>query len=355
MMAFAGRHLVESTLLCLLLSALASCFRKGVAARYAVRLIGVSKFAIPSVLLASTGARIAVFWPATSWVSSAAHHVSAMVAAILGMLPSIGDGSTVSFRCIVAGWAFGSTAMFWGWLVRFRTSHYGLMPPTEEEQEAMNRATSLLGMRTPIRLRTSDGLSGPALRGIFRATVTIPRGLSERLSVSEFEAVLLHELAHARRLDNLAATFVHGLVCVFWFHPLLWSIERRLNIEREHACDEAVIACGTPPHVYATGIVKVCRFHLFEAVSGVSAMTSSDLKRRLEHILEYESSTPLLYVPRLAIAGLTFLMTMVPIAGGYCQQCVSNGQVSAATRHERSQANTCPGLRDKTLIHSCFK
>jgi hypothetical protein len=77
---------------------------------------------------------------------------------------------------------------------------------------------------------------------------------------------------------------------VFWFHPLLWSIERRLN----------------------------------EAVSGVSAMTSSDLKRRLEHILEYESSTPLLYVPRLAIAGLAFLMTVVPIAGGYCQQCVSN-------------------------------
>jgi hypothetical protein len=43
------------------------------------------------------------------------------------------------------------------------------------------------------------------------------------------------------------------MVCVFWFHPLLWLVER------EHACDELVIACGTQPQVYAAGILKIRR------------------------------------------------------------------------------------------------
>jgi hypothetical protein len=135
MMALISRHLLESTLFCLLLCALASCFRHAAAARYAIRLIGVAKFAIPSVLLATAGAKIAVLWPATSWLASVVHTVSATLAALLGMLPSaIENGNTAIGRAILSIWFLGGAAMFAVWIQRFRKSSYRLTLPAEGEQ-----------------------------------------------------------------------------------------------------------------------------------------------------------------------------------------------------------------------------
>ena len=58
------------------------------------------------------------------------------------------------------------------------------------------------------------------------------------------EAMLAHEVAHVRRRDNLTAA-LHMLVeAMFWFHPLVWWMERRLVEERERACDEEVVEMG---------------------------------------------------------------------------------------------------------------
>ncbi len=320
-MPFVIRHLLESTLFCILLSSLACCLKRGAAVRHAVWLIGISKFAIPSVLLTAAGARIAFFWPAASWLAWAANKVSAALLAVSSMLPG-----SIDSRNLLAIWSLGATTLFGIWLVRLRNGKRPSKSPTNEEQQVMDRAQDLLRVRKPIQLRASEATDEPALWGIWRPVVGIPKGLSQRLTGSEFEAVLLHELAHARRYDNLTGVFAHCLVCVFWFHPLLWLAEKRLHMEKERACDELVLACGIEPQTYASGILKICKFHLFEAAAGVSAMTGSDLKRRLELILEYKLSARLLYVPRLLIAALAILMTMAPIAGGYCEQCVSNGQ-----------------------------
>ena len=43
---------------------------------------------------------------------------------------------------------------------------------------------------------------------------------------------------------------------LFWFFPLVWWLGARLNTERERACDEAVLADGNDPQMYAAGILK---------------------------------------------------------------------------------------------------
>jgi beta-lactamase regulating signal transducer with metallopeptidase domain len=140
-----------------------------------------------------------------------------------------------------------------------------------------------------VEIRGSERGREPALTGIFHPIITVPRGLFEALTESEFEAVLLHELAHARRHDNLASALAHALVCLFWFHPLLWFVEKRLIAERERACDEAVMASGIAPKTYLAGILKVCRFHVAADVAGVSTMNGSALNRRSDLILAYRT------------------------------------------------------------------
>lgn len=322
MMSFLVRHLLESTLFCLLLSAFAGWLRKGATTRYAVLLMGIVKFAIPTVLLAKTGGEIAFLWPAASWLSLATYKISWALAAILNLFPA---GREVD---LFASWALGTAIMTAIWLVRLRNSNRILSLPAQLEQESLSRTCALLPVRLSISLRISDDAVTPALLGIWRPVIVIPRGLSETLTRAEFDAVLLHELAHARRFDNLTSAFVHALVCVFWFHPLLWSVERRLTVERERACDETVMASGMNPQIYAAGILKVCKFHLFDAAAGMSAISGADLKGRLNLILDEPAPAALLYVPSLLVAGLMIFMTLVPIAGGYCEHCGSIGQSS---------------------------
>ncbi|HEU4597813.1 MAG TPA: M56 family metallopeptidase, partial [Pyrinomonadaceae bacterium] len=82
------------------------------------------------------------------------------------------------------------------------------------------------------------------------------------------------------------------LSCLFWFHPLVWFVSRRLLAEREQACDERVLEVGGERGSYASSILKVVRFCFGWKVAGVSgAAAGSNLRRRIEKIM-HEQKNP---------------------------------------------------------------
>jgi len=91
----------------------------------------------------------------------------------------------------------------------------------------------------PVRLSESD--QAPAVNGVFRPHISLPRGIDRLLSEHELDAVVLHELTHARRRDNLIRLVYEVTRCLFWFHPLVWITGSRLALYRELSCDESVI------------------------------------------------------------------------------------------------------------------
>jgi len=104
------------------------------------------------------------------------------------------------------------------------------------------------------------------------------------LEDGEIHAVMLHEMAHVLRWDNLISNLQMVLCCVFWFHPLVWFIDRRMLEERELACDEMVLNNGGRSTSYATTLLKIYRFCLGSEVRGLSAVASSNIAKRLEII-----------------------------------------------------------------------
>jgi hypothetical protein len=87
--------------------------------------------------------------------------------------------------------------------------------------------------------------------------ILIPDWAWRDLHVEELKVILLHELAHFRRWDdwtNLAQKLVRAL---FFFHPAVWWIEKRLSLEREIACDDAVLAKTGNPRAYAECLVSL--------------------------------------------------------------------------------------------------
>lgn len=127
-------------------------------------------------------------------------------------------------------WLAGAIAM----LARLRSR----IRAERREGEVASGRPSYFARGIPVRV---GGRQAPAVDGILRPTISLPAGIDRVLSRHELDAVLIHELTHARRRDNLIR-LVHELgACLLWFHPLVWIAGSRLAVLRELSCDESVI------------------------------------------------------------------------------------------------------------------
>ena len=77
----------------------------------------------------------------------------------------------------------------------------------------------------------------PGVFGLWRQRILIPEGMETALTGAEYEAVLAHEWSHVRRRDNMVAAVQMLTEAIFWFYPVIWLVGRKLNEERELACD----------------------------------------------------------------------------------------------------------------------
>src|SRR5262249_18264100 len=100
------------------------------------------------------------------------------------------------------------------------------------------------------------------------------------------QAVLLHELAHVRRLDGLMQMLSLLACAVYWFNPLMWIGARELRREAEIAADDAVLVSGMKPSAYAGGLLQLAaQFNGRRALAGVAMPAPSSLETRVKSVL----------------------------------------------------------------------
>ena len=102
-----------------------------------------------------------------------------------------------------------------------------------------------------VAILLSEEIQSPTALGLFGAAVVLPKWILKELTTSELEQVLLHELAHLRRYDDWSNLTQKIVKAMFFFHPAVWWMENKLSLEREMACDEAVLEATRNPRAYA--------------------------------------------------------------------------------------------------------
>jgi len=122
----------------------------------------------------------------------------------------------------------------------------------------------------------------PMVDGVLRPRIWLPEGIRDVLSDPELDAVLLHELTHAKRRDNLIRLLHEIVLCLLWFHPLLWITNARLSVYRELSCDEPVIQQAKGGDL-VSALAKLARP---EQPLLLRATASSLLSSRLERLIE---------------------------------------------------------------------
>ncbi|MDR3701933.1 MAG: M56 family metallopeptidase [Candidatus Sulfopaludibacter sp.] len=215
-------------------------------------------------------------------------------------------------------WACGFLGIAGSWWIRWRRLRAAVW------------AGEPLHLDIPIPARSSPTALEPGIFGVFRPLLVLPEGIFERLPPEQLEAVIAHEMSHVRRRDNLTAA-VHMLVeTVFWFHPLVWFIGRRMVSEREHACDEEVLRLGNAPKVYAEGILNVCKLYVESPLACASGVTGADLKNRIAAIMTNRTGRRLNFARKLALAAAGAAALAAPLVLGMMNAPAIRAQAAAA-------------------------
>ncbi len=118
-------------------------------------------------------------------------------------------------------------------------------------------ATRLGVARVPLIL-AGDDASIPMTWGLGRPIVLLPPDAAD-WQTWRLEAVLLHELGHVQRRDYLSQMAAHLACALYWFNPLSWIAAHRMRVEREHACDDLVVASGREAAGYAHDLLALAR------------------------------------------------------------------------------------------------
>ena len=91
-------------------------------------------------------------------------------------------------------------------------------------------------------VRVSDQVTVPMAIGFFRPAIVFPRNLLSELAPEQLNQLVLHESTHLLRYDDWTNLLQKLVQAVLFFHPAVWWLENKLTLEREIACDEAVVA-----------------------------------------------------------------------------------------------------------------
>ncbi len=344
--SLAVNHLWQATLACGVALAAVALMRRGPArARYAVWLIALLKFAVPSFVIIILANLLGMdFSTLLDSTADQAPGVMSQIAVIELPAREVASGTAVVghneiYCALTIVWLTGCAVVAGVWCKRrFEFSlalRAGESVSRGREWEALERVRGWLAIRRRVRLCISPRILEPGAWRTLRPVIVLPDQMGDHLSEAELEAVLMHEMVHIARWDNLVSNLQMALCCVFWFHPLVWLIDRRVLAERERACDDRVIELGGVSKVYALSLLKVLRFCLGTKMAGVSYATGSNLRRRVERIMSSDIDRKLKVPHRVLIMATAAVVIVFSIAAG-----LLSGEGTAAQTGQTTKAGS---------------
>jgi len=321
-------HLWQSTALAAVVWLVALALRKNQACtRHWLWLAASVKFLIPFGLFVAIGA----YWSSEVPSAIAVHRIPAVAAEIAQpfpesvpggplIAPTVAHHAYLPLLILLGVWASGFVGITFYWCVRWRRIR------------AAMRAASPLPLSANVPVLNSPSSLEPGIFGIFRPVLLLPKGIAERLSHQQLDAVIAHEMCHVRRRDNLAAAIHMAVEAIFWFHPIVWWIGARMVEERERACDEEVLRLGRQREAYAEGILNVCKYYVESPVVCVSGISGSDLKKRIVRIMTQSGAANLTLTRKFLLAAIGAAVIAGPVFFGVANAPLARARQQDATR-----------------------
>ncbi|MBL7152357.1 MAG: M56 family metallopeptidase [Phycisphaerae bacterium] len=227
-------------------------------------------------------------------------------------------------RAVALTW---QAALFGLWLVGCMTTSLLVLQRTLLMQRLVRQAlpanNRLVGLFESCRkrmligrdvgLRVSSVIPAPAVYGLFRPIVLIPKNMiCSKLGSEELEAIFTHELVHIQRCDLWVKLLQTILQVVYFYNPLLWLVNATIRRVRELAVDEAVLVIlgRSTSEVYPRTLLKVAGWALDQPKHGlrlIGVMESNDLLTERINIMLHK---PMPHSKKVGMIGLITLFML---------------------------------------------
>jgi beta-lactamase regulating signal transducer with metallopeptidase domain len=168
-----------------------------------------------------------------------------------------------------------------------------------------------------VRLLMSDQIVSPVAVGFRNPAVLLPSSLVGHLDNNDLDHMLLHELAHLARRDDWTNLIVRAGWAMVGFYPVAAFILKRIDEERELACDDWVVEMTGSAKPYALSLSRLVEFRLMRSremlatgIGGARSQVGDRIERLLKASCQFNS--------RVSAARIAMTVTLLigGIAGG---------------------------------------
>jgi uncharacterized protein (TIGR03435 family) len=161
--------------------------------------------------------------------------------------------------------------------------------PWTDGQALVQTLASALGVHRRIDALLHDAVTGPMTCGVLRPSIILP-GSAREWDEASLRCALRHELEHVARWDFLTQCLSRMVCAAYWFHPLVWAAWRRLRLEAERACDDAVVR-QDDARDYASLLVSMAQREPADTRRPLLAMAGrDDLAARVAAVLDHDQT-----------------------------------------------------------------
>lgn len=137
-------------------------------------------------------------------------------------------------------WAIGAVAALLLVAARTWKMHRLLKsarPADADLAREVNIAARKLGLKAAPKALLVDARISPMIMCLPAPRLVLPSSLWAELDDDARAAVVFHELAHLRRRDHWVCWAELAATILYWWHPLVWLVRRRLRDEADLSCD----------------------------------------------------------------------------------------------------------------------
>jgi beta-lactamase regulating signal transducer with metallopeptidase domain len=203
-------------------------------------------------------------------------------------------------------WAMVGALALWGIAAAFYVSRLALglrrlrqlvswsLPFDSERAERMPRWCERRSSGRAAEVRVSGDIAGACAIGFWHPTILVSTSLAAALNEEALESIILHEHAHLQRYDDWAGAVQCVLLGLARWHPAVQWISRQIDVEREIASDQYVVARDRTALTYARNLAEAA-----ELIAGAPgraprlapgySITAPMLRVRVERLLESAS------------------------------------------------------------------
>lgn len=214
----------------------------------------------------------------------------------------------------------------------------------------LSQAAADAGLRKPLRTSFSDAVSSPVVVGFFRPVVLLPAENADEFSDTSLREVLLHEATHIARGDQWTNLLLQVVATLWWPHPLVHQMRRRISWLRELMCDALVISRMERTHYAQTLLQLACRSSSPRPFVGQLAVEPRPgaLESRIASVLSNEAGRRLRFIPNSLRRSIWALLTLILCGAGtvrFVPAAAAPPQVEPPATANSAQADTTPSVR----------